>query len=335
MKVLAVTNMWPTPRHPRTGTFVRAQVQGLERIGVEVRPLLFDRVSGGMAAYLRTSAAVRRECRRFRPDVVHVIYGGVMAELASRSLRGAPLVQAFCGTDLLGEQTGSALQRLRGMVGVVCSRRAARRAQQIVVKSRNLARALPADIDPSRVHIIANGVDLDLFSPADSADCRGQLSWRDGVLHVLFCTPSRSDANKRLPLAERAVATLAQRGTPAELHIMTDTPHDEVPRWLNAADVVLITSAHEGSPNIAKEALACNRPVVSVDVGDVRERIEGIQGCYIADADPEHLADKLAAVARGPRLVAARDTMAQLSIEAVARKLVQVYEEAIGREVHV
>ena len=75
-------------------------------------------------------------------------------------------------------------------------------------------------------------------------------------------------------------------GIDAEMHHLSGVPNDHVPIWLNASDVVLLTSLHEGSPTIIKEALACNRPVVSVDVGDVRERIRGVDGCFLARPDP-------------------------------------------------
>ena len=136
-------------------------------------------------------------------------------------------------------------------------------------------------------------------------------------------------ANKRLPLAEETVKRLQAMGTPAKLHVMTETPHIEVPIWLNASDALLLTSMHEGSPNIVKEALACNRPVVSVDVGDVKERLEGIKGCYIGLPDSEDLARKLTMVAKGPEIVESREKMKKLSIEAVAGRLLRVYESVM------
>ena len=69
---------------------------------------------------------------------------------------------------------------------------------------------------------------------------------------------------------------------------------------MNAADAVLLTSLHEGSPNAVKEAMACDVPVVAVDVGDVRERIGDADGCYVAAATPEALADKLLLVVGRP-----------------------------------
>jgi len=333
VKVLVVTNMWPSPERPRVGTFVERQVRGLEQRGLAVEPLVIDRPSGGMLAYRRAAAAVREACRRLQPDVVHVMYGGVMAGAVAPTLADLPWVQAFCGTDLLGEQIGSPVQKLRGWVGAVCSRWVARRADQVVVKSANLARALPRGVAPNRVHVIPNGVDFELFRPMDRRECRLGLGWSEEVFHVVFSTPRLADANKRLPLAREAVDKLADHGIEAELHVMLEVPHHQVPVWLNAADAVLMTSHHEGSPNIVKEALACNRPVVSVDVGDVRERIDGIEGCYLAEPEAGDLAAKLARVAAGPRVVEARSRMEELSIEVVADRLIRVYRAAVSEKV--
>ena len=322
--------MWPTAERPRVGTFVERQVQGLEMIGVEVEPLVIDRQGAGAFSYRLVPPLVREAVRAFRPDIMHVMYGGVMAEAVFRSRPKVPVVQAFCGTDLLGEQVGSVLQRVRGWVGVVCSNRAARRARGIIVKSRNLERALPPDVDRSIVHVIPNGVDLGVFRPQDRSKCRSRLGWEQDIFHVVFSTPRLGDANKRPALAREVIECLNSGGLHSELHIMLDIPHNEMPTRLNAADAVLMTSAHEGSPNIIKEALACDRPVVSVDVGDVRERLEGVEGCFIAEPDLEALAGKLQAVADGPGIVPGREKVKDLSIEAVARRLVVVYEAAIA-----
>jgi glycosyltransferase involved in cell wall biosynthesis len=106
-------------------------------------------------------------------------------------------------------------------------------------------------------------------------------------------------------------------------------PHEEVPIWLNASDVVLLTSLHEGSPNIIKEALACDLPVVSVDVGDVRERIDGIEGCHIALPDPDDLGIKLSLVAANKGRIAGREKMQSLSLEHTALHLRSFYREVV------
>jgi glycosyltransferase involved in cell wall biosynthesis len=105
--------------------------------------------------------------------------------------------------------------------------------------------------------------------------------------------------------------------------------HTDVPIWLNASNVVLITSLHEGSPNIVKEALACNVPVVSVDVGDVKERTRNIQGCYLASPEPAALADKLQRVYESVGRVAGRIAVEELSLERVAARLREFYQQTL------
>ena len=118
---------------------------------------------------------------------------------------------------------------------------------------------------------------------------------------------------------------LRAEGLDVELHALTDVPHEVVPTWLNAADAVLLTSAHEGSPNVVKEALACNVPVVSVDVGDVRERIGKVDGCHMADSTPEDIAAKVERVVARDRPVAGRERVADVSLEAIAERLCEIY----------
>jgi glycosyltransferase involved in cell wall biosynthesis len=99
---------------------------------------------------------------------------------------------------------------------------------------------------------------------------------------------------------------------------------------MNASDVVLLTSTHEGSPNVVKEALACNVPVVAVDVGDVSLRLASVQGCYVAAATAEDLAEKLALVLSKGERVDGRAALAEISVERTAHKLLDIYRTILG-----
>jgi teichuronic acid biosynthesis glycosyltransferase TuaC len=331
MRILAVTNMLPSADRPSKGTFVEQQVKGLRDAGVDVEVLLIDRVGFGQLAYVKTVGVVRSRVMQVRPDLVHIMYGGVMAFLATRATRLCPSVVSYCGTDLLGARHGPVAFRLRRAAGVLASHEAARRADGIVVKSEGLRLALPKGIDSSCVRIIPNGIDLGRFRPLDRSECRRKLGWEPDVFHVLFPTSDSGLRVKRLPLAEAAVALLNRMGVCSQMHGLPGVPHDEVPIWLNAADVLLLTSSHEGSPNIVKEALGCNRPVVSVDVGDVRERIQGIDGCYLAEPTPSDLAAKLAKVHDGPGVVNGRANVRDLTLEEVTMRLLELYDSVLTR----
>jgi glycosyltransferase involved in cell wall biosynthesis len=310
------------------GTFVEQQVLGLRRSGLDVDVMLVNRCERGMRSYFSMAAELRSRIEQFQPDVVHAMYGGVLAERVTRIVKDRPTVVSFCGSDLLGELLSGSMRTIFSEYGILASHIAARRAVGIVVKSRNLEEALPATVSRSKVRIIPNGIDLERFRPLDQVDCRNKLGWDPDKFHILFPT-NAGDPRKRLYLAQAAVDKANRSGLNVEMHQLRGVLHEEVPTWLNASDVVLLTSLHEGSPNVIKEALACNVPVVSVDVGDVRERISGIKGCYIALPDPHDLVVKLGLVgARGKR-IEGRERMQALSLEQAALYLETFYHEVV------
>jgi teichuronic acid biosynthesis glycosyltransferase TuaC len=328
MRALIVTNMYPTSANPHGGPFIAAQVESLRALGVDVEVWHVERLEQGRSAYRGLSKETRRQVAAHEPDLVHVQYGGVLADRVSRAVSDHPVLVSFCGDDLLGSPGGGVVDYVAGRVNILASRAAARRAAGIVVKSRNLFDALPRWIDRERVWILPNGVDLSRFRPLDRQTCQQELGWDPARRHVLFpAPPGRTE--KRFPLAQAAVAGL-DGAARAELHTLAGVEHEQVPVWINAADVVLLTSSREGSPNAVKEALACNVPVVSVDVGDVRERLDGIAGCYLADATPEDLARQLQRALEGPGRVKAEARMSELAVDRVAQDLRGIYETLLA-----
>lgn len=321
--------MYPTLRRPAGGIFVEQQIEGLRRIGLNVDLLVINRSEGGMRSYFTVGSELQKCLQRFQPDIVHVMYGGILAEEVTRIVKNRPTVVSFCGSDLLGERLAGLLRGVLSQCGVFASHVAARRAVGVIVKSRNLEEALPVSVDRSKVRIIPNGINLERFNPLDQVDCQKKLGWSLDKFHVLF--PSHAgDPVKRPFLAQAAIEAANRSGVNAEMHTLRGVPHEEVPIWLNASDAVLLTSLHEGSPNIIKEALACDVPVVSVDVGDVRERISGIEGCYIALPYSDDLAAKLCLVRARRERIAGRESVRHLSLEETARKLMHFYHECMG-----
>jgi glycosyltransferase involved in cell wall biosynthesis len=309
---------------------MRQLLTGLETTGVELDVLFFNRLAQGMRVYLDATNRLQERIQHHHYDVVHVTYGGVLAERVTSVVRERPTIVTFCGSDLLGENLSGRVRKLVSRCGVLASHRAARLASGIVVQSANLERALPGNVDRTKLQIIPNGVDLNRFKPQDrDSSCR-QLGWNPEQFHILF-SRNGGDSVKRLDLAQAAVDQLKRHAIVANLHLLQGVPHDDVPTWLNACDVLLLTSQHEGSPNIVKEALACDRPVISVDVGDVAEMIRGIEGCYLATRDPRNLAVGLRCAYEGPRRVDGRARMVQFSLSVASKRLVQFYSEARDR----
>jgi glycosyltransferase involved in cell wall biosynthesis len=331
MRVLVVTNMYPTPQTPDEGTFVAAQVESLHKLGVRVDVLHLPRIGDGRRVYKGLGRKVKQAVAEHRPDLVHVSYGGLTAYLVTRAIRDRPVLVTYHGSDLISS-AGSAplLRALTLHAGILASRRAARRAAGIIVVSRNLYDALPPSLDYGRVWIVPMGVDMTRFRPLDRHECQRRLGWDPTRRHVLFpASPARPE--KRFALAEATVAVLRTRRLPdVELHMLKGIPNEEVPTWLNAANAILLTSTHEGSPVVVKEALACNVPVISVDVGDVRERIAGVECSFTADATPQDLADKLGRALEHEERIDARERIAELSLEAIAERIHAIYALVTG-----
>jgi teichuronic acid biosynthesis glycosyltransferase TuaC len=338
LRALVVTNMYPTAAVPYAGPFVATQVESLRAAGVEVEVLHLNRQELGRSVYRGLAKRVQERVAAADPDLVHVAYGGVMADTVTRSIRDRPVLVTFHGTDLLGGRAHGVLNALSVRLNVRASHRAARRAAGVIVVSETLLDALPRSLDRSRVWVVPNGVDLSLFQPRDRVECQRALGWDPERTHVLFpSSPSR--AVKRFGLAEASAALVNGNVGPVELHALDGVPHDDVPTWLNAANAILLTSAHEASPVIVKEALACNVPVVSVDVGDVRERIARVDGCFIADPHPEDLAEKLKRALARREPIAGREHVEDLSLERIAGRVQGIYafltkeaRTATGRE---
>jgi glycosyltransferase involved in cell wall biosynthesis len=205
---------------------------------------------------------------------------------------------------------------------------AAWRAQSLVVKSRNLLSALPVSLR-SRAEIIPNGIDDNLFASLNRADARLKLGWNESHPIVLFNTGARNPRFvKNLPLAQATMIELQQSHPLARLETLYSAPQIEVALKMSAADCLLVTSFQEGSPNIVKEAMACNLPVVTVPCGDVEERLARVQPGCVAPYNAAQLAGSIRQVLEQGDRSNGRDELVRqgLTARAVAMQLGRVYD---------
>lgn len=324
MRILVVTNTYPTADKPFQGTFVRSQVKGLMEVGVDVNVLFFDRIQAGRATYAALPNLLREEMERIKPDLVHTMYGGIMAAMVAGSIK-IPHIVSFCGSDLLGEIYRNPLKIISTQFGIKASHYSAKKSSAVIVKSLNLRRALPRSIPHEKIHTIPNGIDLDQFRPLDTVACRKRLGWDPAKMHLLI-SGSNDPEIKRFDLAKRTHHELENLGVECELHILRNISHEDVPLWLNASNAFLLTSSHEGSPNIVKEAIACGTPIVSVDVGDVKERIHGIDGCSIVRANAKDLAMNIYEISKlGDFRTEGFKRIQPMSIQNIGKRILDVY----------
>ena len=322
MKVLMITNMYPHPMRRWLGIYVKREVEALRGLGVEVDVMS---VEGWRrrSEYLRAYPRLRRSLRENRYHLIHAYYGlsGLIAAAQSK----VPFVVTFCGDDALGARKRNGGVTAFSKILVKASKSAASRGAAITVKTRQMKDIFPPD---AKVTVIPSGVDLRMFRPMDRESCCRELGLSEDPLKILFLG-NTSLPVKNFPLARDAVDLLKQRGMDAQLMAVSNVTDEEIVLHMNACDCLLITSMSEGSPNIAVESLACNLPIVSVEVGDVRELIDGIEGCRLTSRDPESIADSLRDVLTKRERIPGADAVAHLDISRIALRILEVYRGVV------
>ena len=335
MRILLVSQMYPGRDAPELGSFVAALEQGLVERGHELARAVVDR-RGGRSRHLALARDVALTARRFRPDVVYahfLVPAGLLAVLGGR----APVVLTAHGQDVENARTSGLVRR--------ATRLAVRRARGVVAVSDWLRGRLEEAVPEARgrTEVIDCGVDLDRFAPGDAAAARAELGWRvDGTAFV--CAGSLSERKNVVRLArafarhgEGALAFVGDGPLGPELEglagvtVVGPVPHEEVPRWLAAADVVCQPSLVEPFGLATLEGLASGRSVVATRVGGPPEFVTEAAGVLVDPLDEDGLVAALATAAALPRPnLAARAAAEPHDLERQVERIDALLERAAG-----
>lgn len=285
---------------------IEQQAKALMKHGVEV---VFFRIKGrGLRAYLLSIFKLRRYLGRNKTDLVHAHYGlsGMVARLAG----ARPLVVSLMGSDVFGP--GWLFRAARFFTRYLWP--------VTIVKSREMAKK----VGENKVLVIPNGVDMELFRELPRELAKSRLKFNDSPLILWPANPQRAVKNVDLAIkvAERLMC---------DLKMVWDIPTEQMVWYYNAADVVLITSKWEGSPNVVKEALACNVPVVATDVGDIKHWVSKVEGCFAGPPDAEKLALLVEKALAYKGRVNGRDKIKELDIKIINNRLMDVYTAALNK----
>lgn len=269
MKVLVVCSYRSYAQYG-VAPFIYEQVEMLRRLGVEIDYYLLHKK--GIGGYLKERKGLIDKINEFHPDIIHAHFGlcGLLANLQ----RKVPVVTTYHGSDINNSQSYR------------FSRWAIKLSQwNIFVSPQLVAKANPKE----HYSVLPCGIDLSLLRQLDKTECRKQLGLDLNKHYVLF-SKMFTDPIKNYPLAKASVDKMHNK---AELLEFIGYSREQVPVLMNAVDAVIMTSLTEGSPQFIKEAMACNTPIVSVEVGDVKSVIEGTDGCYLAERNADDIASKL------------------------------------------
>jgi glycosyltransferase involved in cell wall biosynthesis len=325
MKILIVGNNKPGHFAP----FVEEQARALQMQGCEV---VFFGVQGkGILGYLRCLPALKHAIKQHQPDLIHAHYGlsGLLANLQRR----VPVVTTYHGSDI-------------NKPNILRFSKIAMRlsAYNIFVSQRNVTLALSPNSHityrlKKRYTLLPCGVNLPLPWSEMQTQRMEQLTLNQwvqgklnaGVRHVLFAG-AFNNAVKDPELAKAAINELASEGVKAELIELKGFNRDQVNALMYNCDALLMTSKTEGSPQVIKEAMACGCPIVSVDVGDVAERVSGVEGCYVVSSrEPKDIAEALQQALAFPGKTNGRERIIEMGLSntQVAKRLIAIYQSLV------
>ena len=289
--------------------FVKSQYLSLEREGLEM--ILFPVRGKGWKAYAKATWQLQRLIRKERPAIVHAHYSmcGLVATAATLFSRTKVVV------SILGSFPRQTFKRrwVRFFIHHVWD--------ATIVKSQRTSNQLGIPLP-----VIPNGVNLEQFTLIEQQQAREICGFDNDHKYIIWCShPTRTE--KRFNWAQEAVQQLDD--DKAVLYPVYDKSHDEVVKYMCAADLLLLTSVMEGSPNVIKEAMACNCPIVSTDVGDVQWITEGVDGTYVVPTgDIPALTEGIRKALSWGKRTHGRDRILQygLTTTEIAKKIISVYD---------
>ncbi len=309
MKVLFISrskNGAPSP-------IVKSQGESLKKLGIGLEYFLITR--GGISGYLKSIRELRIFIKSNRFSLYHAHYSlsGIVAAFAGCR----PLIVSLMGSDT---KAGSLWRLIIRTVSNLFWK-------AVIVKSEDMKRS----IRMSKAIIIPNGVSIDMFQPMDKDEQRNKLNWCKQKDIILFpANPARKEKN--FQLFENALNHPDLKNK--ETRWLEDVDFERMPLYYNASDVIVMTSLWEGSPNAVKEAMACNKPVVSTNVGDVKWLFGDMEGYFICDFDPVDVAKSIKRAftfLEEKKMTNGRKRIQSLGLDAqsISKRILGVYSQVV------
>lgn len=266
----------------------------------------------GLAGYLKTIPKLREYIREGKFNIIHAHYSlsGIIASLSTNK----PVIVSLMGSDI------KAKYFYKYVIKFFCYFKWG----SVIVKSKRMKNELGF----SEAHVVPNGVDFKKFKFIEKDVAQKKVGFDDNKKHIIFVA-SMNQSVKNFNLAQKAYKLLSSKNV--ELNVVSFVDKNIMPHYMNAADVLILTSFWEGSPNVVKEAMACNLPIVSTDVGDVKEIIKGTQGCYITSYNEADISKKLEIVLKKNKRTNSKNNIKHLDVNNIAKKIIKIYYNTLPR----
>lgn len=327
LRVLMVTGIYPTPERPQAGTFIKSQVDSLRAAGIDVE-VLHPKLGPSLLRYSATAIQVFCKTLTKHFDIVHGHYG--LWCLLARLQWTTPVIASYLGDDVLGTITANGTYSSKGSFVAAISHKLCYWVDAVIVKSEQMKQKISHS--HHKIFVIPNGVNFSQFHPIPRSEVRTVLGWNQDRFYVLFGNNPNIPV-KNFALAQASIEILRAKGFDVELVVATGLPHDTIVKYMNASNALILSSRAEGSPNVVKEAMACNIPVVATDVGDVASVIGHTEGCSVCKHNAEDLASALQRALEQKDPTTGRQDIQHLDSATIARRVIAVYQQTIAKNV--
>lgn len=290
-----------------------SQNQGLSLIDNGHDVVFYDVIGRGITGYLSNIRNLKKNIKSVHPDIIHAHYSlsGIVAAL---TFPKTPIIISLMGSDV-NSVSAKQKQIIKFFIKFFW--------KEVIVKSKEMKE----NLNYENAHIIPNGVDFKNYKSIDKVKALDKLGWDKTKKHILFSSnPERPEKNYQLAKVAIDLLNIEM----LEVHFLMNLSQTEMPLYYNAADCLLLTSFYEGSPNVIKEAMACNCPIVSTDVGDVKEIISNVNGCYLTTFDEKDVAVKMSEAINFNQRTNGSEAIKHLDSKIIADKLVDIYNIALS-----
>jgi teichuronic acid biosynthesis glycosyltransferase TuaC len=291
-----------------TNSLIDFQCASLNQTGIEIKTFPFK---GGVKNYLRSIFELRKFVKKEGIDILHAHYSfsGFIAGLSFSK----PVFCSLMGSDVL--RAPKILRFITWLFYKMVWK-------VTVVKSQEMHKLFP------KSHLIANGVDFTNFRPIPREEALKKTGFSASGLNIIFVAEDPSSSVKNLALVKEALQSLNNKDI--KLQLVSGKSYTDLPYYYNAADLLVLTSLSEGSPNVIKEAMACNCPIVATDVGDIRQVMGNTAGCFITNFDAADVAAKIRLALDFKSRTNGRNDIQHLDSRIVAEKIIGIYKNILS-----
>lgn len=326
MNVLHITNAYPYPESRIFGIFVKEQIDSLDNYLVKNDTYFINAKKKGKIEYFKSIFYLKDIVKKY--DIIHThhIFVGMIMLFFFKQIKHKIIV------SLMSDSTRKGNSYFTNLLFKSSYKYCLKNASGVIFKS-----GIPDNMKRKNVYYLPNGVNTDFFQEIPKSECKKKLNLDLNRRYILFVSSNNLyRKEKRYDRFQEVIGILRNKYSLKDIEelLLVDTDRENIPLYYNAADVNILVSDVEGSPNSVKEAIACNTKVVATNVGNIEKMLSGLNSCYVVNSFNSHeIADRLYDCLRHDNIdVRKRIFEQKLDKNSTRQKLVFIYKQIMSKK---